>query len=397
MALKHKLTVKEIEAKSAGRFGDGDGLWLQVKPSGSKSWLFQYSSKGKERQYGLGPYPRVSLKQARKKAEDARAMLEKGDDPIDERQAARQAAIVPEVKSVSFAEVAVDYIVAQTPGWKNEKHAEQWTNTLTTYAMPVIGKLDVADIKTAHILKILTPIWSTKNETASRLRGRVENVLNAAKAHGHRSGDNPAAWKGHLDKLLPKPSKIRKVKNHPAMPYTEVSAFVRKLANQKGISARALEVLILTAARTGELIGMKNDELDLGNRCLWVIPGERMKSGKEHEVPLSAPAISILKAMPRERNNPFLFVGMFEGTHLSNMSMLAVMKELAPAYVPHGFRSTFVDWASDTTNASRSTIEMCLAHAIADKTESAYRRGGLLEKRRVLMDQWAEFLYGGKS
>jgi integrase len=394
MAAIYKLTPTMIERqiRSPGRYGDGAGIWLQVKPSGTKSWLYQYTAKGKERQLGLGPYPGTSLKQARKNAEAARALIADGIDPIDAKRAARQAAIVPEAEVVTFEQAAADYIETHTPSWKNEKHAEQWSNTLATYAMPVIGKLGVDKIETSHLLKILKPIWTKKPETAGRVRGRIESILDAAKAQGHRSGDNPATWSGHLDHLLPALNKIRTVRHHPAMPYTEVAAFVGKLAKRKGIAARALETLILTATRTGEVIGMRDEELDLDDK-VWTIPGARMKGGKDHRVPLCDRAVKILRAVPREKNNPHLFIGMFEGTHLSNMAMLKLMKDAAPQYVPHGFRSTFTDWANDTTNASRSVIEMSLAHTIGDKVEAAYRRGSLFEKRRALMAEWEAFLY----
>jgi integrase len=325
-------------------------------------------------------------------------MIADGVDPIDAKRAARQATIVPDVQPVTFEQAAANYIEAHTPSWKNEKHAEQWTNTLATYAMPTIGKLSVAEIQTAHILKILKPIWTKKPDTAGRVRGRIESILDAAKAQGHRSGDNPATWSGHLDHLLPALNKIRAVKHHAALPYTEGAAFVSDLAKRKGIAARALEILILTVARTGEVIGMRDEELDLDDK-VWTIPGARMKGGKDHRVPLCDHAVKILRGMPREKNNPHLFIGMFEGTHLSNMAMLKLMKDAAPDYVPHGFRSTFTDWANDTTNSSRSVIEMSLAHTIGDKVEAAYRRGSLFEKRRALMAEWEAFLYpkAGKS
>jgi integrase len=375
-----------------GRYSDGAGLWLSVSTSGSKSWVFQFTMHGKERQLGIGSLKSVSLANARIKARKLRTDVEAGIDPIAEKRASRQAAIVQATGRVTFKEAATDYIDAHAPGWKNGKSKEQWTASLETYAFPIIGKIDVAGVDTAMILKILKPIWSTKSETAGRVRGRIKAILDAAKAAGHRSGDNPAAWEGHLVNLLPKLSKVKAVRPMPAMPFEEMPAFMRDLAKRPGISARALEVLILTATRTGSLIGMRDDELDFKEK-IWTIPGSRMKGGKEFVVPLTDRAIAILKAIPREKGNPHLFAGARRGSHISNMSMLATMKHAAPLYVCHGFRSSFNDWAAETTSTPHFVIEMALSHAIESKTERAYRRGDLLDKRRLLMAEWEAFLY----
>lgn len=390
----NKLAATKVKRVSKpGRYGDGAGLWLQVAKAGTKSWIFQFKRNGRARQLGLGSVRTVSLADARQKAKKARDDLDAGIDPIKARMAARQRAFALDIKPITFSEAAGDYIAAHSPSWKNPKHRAQWSASLQSYAYPVIGKMNVADIGSAHIRKILQPIWTEKPETASRLRARIENILDAAKASGQRAGDNPASW-SHLEHFFPRLSKVQKVRNHPAMPYAEMPAFMPKLRERQGIAARALEVLILTASRTGELIAMCDDELDLDN-AMWVIPAERMKAGKEHYVPLCARAVQILRSLPREKHNPYLFAGQTrQGAHLSNAAMLALMKHIAPKYVPHGFRSAFTDWANEETATPHHVVEMALAHTIDNKTERAYRRGALLEKRRLLTAEWEAFLYG---
>jgi integrase len=393
----NKLAATKVaRITKRGRYGDGAGLWLSVSKEGAKSWVFQFTLNGKERQHGMGSLTTLSLADARIRARKLRQDVEQGIDPIAQKRAARFALVVNASKRLTFEEAAKDYIDTHEAGWKNEKHRAQWTASLETYAFPVIGKVDVADITTAHILAILKPIWAKKSETATRVRGRIKSILDSCKAAGYRSGDNPAAWDGHLEQLLPKPSKVRVVRPMPAMAYTDMPAFMRELSQKQGISARALEILILTVSRSGALIGMRDEELDLDQK-IWVCPADRMKGGKEHSVPLCDKAEEILKALPREKNNPYLFAGARPGTSLSNMSMLALMRGMSLSSVPHGFRSSFCDWASETTNAAHTTIEMALAHTIGSKTERAYRRGDLFEKRRALMTEWAAYLYPAKQ
>lgn len=389
----NKLAATKVNrVTKPGRYGDGAGLWLQVAKAGTKSWIFQFSWRGRARQLGLGSLRAVSLADARKKAADARAMVAKNIDPIATKREARRQVEAVAARQLRFEDAAEDYIEVHAPGWRNPKHRDQWSATLKNYAYPVIGKLDVADIETSHILKILRPIWNEIPETAGRVRGRIENVLDAAKAAGHRSGDNPARWKGHLDHLLPPLTKIKKVRHHPALPYEKMPDFMALLRKREGISARALEVLILTASRTGALIGMQDCELDLDDG-VWTVPASRMKGGKEHLVPLCGRAVRILRALPRDKSNPHLFAGSSDGSHITTAAMLALMKRIAPEYVPHGFRSTFTDWANETTATPHHVIEMALAHTIENKVEAAYRRGTLFEKRRELMTAWEEFLF----
>jgi integrase len=394
--LSAAAVTRKAEFRKPGRYADGGGLYLQVtgKTDGgvTRAWLFQYSWKGKVRQMGLGSLDAVTLAQARRLAKAAREKVAAGIDPIAEKQAGRRAAVVEAVLPQTFEAFATEYIATHSPSWRNEVHRKQWTSTLKTYAYPIIGRLNVADIETSDVIRVLKPIWSKKLETADRVRGRIEKVLHAAKAAKLRVGDNPAIWKNHLDHLLP--SKKKNERHHPAMPYADLPDFMRDLVKRNGIAPRALEVLILTVARTTSLIGMQDGELDLRNAHTWTIPGSRMKGGKEHTVPLPERAREIIASIPREKGNPHLFMGQKPGTHLSNMSMLELMRKIAPEYVPHGFRSSFDDWASEETDAKHIVVEKCMAHAIKDKTERAYRRGELLELRRTLMDQWARYLYG---
>lgn len=390
----NKLAATKVaRLTKPGRYGDGAGLWLQVAKAGSKSWIFQFTSGGRERQLGLGSLNTISLGEARKLAKAAREQVAKGIDPIEAKKALREQATLEEAKGLTFKEAATDYIAAKSPEWRNPKHRQQWSSTLETYAYPVIGRLAVADIETSHILKILKPLWQEKSETATRLRGRIERILSASKAAGYRSGDNPARWKDHLEHSLANPSKFKRVRHHMALPYEEMPAFMKELRSRNGISARALEVLILTATRTGSLIGMRDDELDFEAHT-WTIPEHRMKTGIEHVVPLGSRAIAILQSVEREKGNPHVFAGLQPGAHLSNMAMLELIRGMKPGYVPHGFRSTFTDWANETTPTPHHVIEMALAHAIENKTEAAYRRGDLLNKRRKLMGLWEQFLYG---
>jgi integrase len=372
-----------------GLIADGGGLYLQVSTGGTKAWLFRYMRSGRARKMGLGPVHTVTLAAARESATEARRAILAGLDPIDERLAKRQAARLAVASIATFREVAERYVEAHRAGWRNEKHAGQWTATLVRYVYPVIGGLSVASIDSALVLKIVEPIWSHKPETAKRVRGRIEAVLDYAKARGLRSGDNPAAWKGHLDKLLPSPSKVRQIKHHHALPYEEMPEFVCELRLRSSVSAKALEFLILTAARTGEVIGARWSEIDR-NAQVWTIPARRMKGGREHRVPLSRRALEIFDELSVA--GEFVFRGRDENRPLSNMALLEMVRGLSESgETVHGFRSTFRDWAAEQTSYPNFVVEMALAHAVADKVEAAYRRGDLLLKRTQLMADWATY------
>lgn len=388
----NKLSAQKIETLSKpGLYADGLGLYLQVSMSGTKSWLFRFMRDGKARKMGLGSLHTVSLKLARQKAQACRLKLDAGVDPIEERAEEKQARKLEAAKAITFKEAAEKYIAAHKPTWKNAKHAEQWPATLKAYVYPVIGDLPVSKIDVALVLKVLEPIWAEKPETASRVRGRVESVLDWARARHLRSGDNPARWRGHLDKLLPAKSKVAKVKHHPALPYKEIGAFMVDLRKMEGVSPRALEFAILTATRTGETIGAKWHEIDQEHRT-WVVPAERMKAGKEHRVPLSDRAIAILKNLPREDDSEYVFIGDKKGKPLSNMALLMVLRRMERGdLTTHGFRSTFRDWAAETTAYANEMVEMALAHTVGDKVEAAYRRGDMMEKRRRLMKDWSDY------
>lgn len=377
--------------KSPGYHADGNGLYLQVSPSGSKSWVYRFMVAGRAREMGLGSLLNISLAEARERATEARKLAKAGIDPIEGAKAAESARILAAATSRTFKDCAEQYIKAHRAGWKSEKHAAQWSATLETYAYPIIGNLPVGAVDTGLILQVLEPIWKTKTETASRVRGRVESVLSWATVRGFRSGENPATWRGHLDNLLAEPRKVTKVKHHPALPYGDIAAFLPEIRNASGISARALEFLILTATRTGEIIGADWSEVDLKARA-WTIPGSRMKGGREHRVPLSVQAIDILNAMKAYRQSDYIFPGQRTGKPLSSMALLEVLRGIGRGDITaHGFRSTFRDWAAEQTNFPREVVEMALAHSIVNKTEAAYRRGELFEKRAKLMQAWADY------
>ena len=386
------LTV--TRTKKPGVYPDGGGLYLQVTPTGAKSWLFRFMLHGRARTMGLGPLNAVSLAEARVKAAEARKLRVAGIDPIEARKAEVAEANLESAKAISFKDAAEKYIKAHKPGWRNKKHAAQWASSLETYAYPVLGALPVQGIDTGLVMKVLEPIWTKKTETASRVRGRIESILGWATVSGYRLGDNPARWRNHLDNLLPKRSKVQKVKHYPALPYDGIGAFMATLRNREAVAALALEFTILTAARTGETIGTRWKEIDLSKKE-WVIPAERIKGEKEHRVPLSSRAVAILKEMtagaePGEED--FVFPGGRKGRPLSNMAMLTLLKRMKRSDLTvHGFRSTFRDWAAERTNYPREVAEMALAHVVGDKVEAAYRRGDLFKKRSRLMDEWARF------
>jgi integrase len=395
------LTVKGIaKLTKARRYRDGrdhPGLYLQITPAGVRSWLLRFERNGRERFMGLGPLHTVSLSEARVRARAARLKLLDGIDPIDHRKKAAEASAVEAAKHKTFAEVAGAYLEAHARDWTNAKHARQWQTSLTKDCK-AIANLPIAAIDTAHILEVLRPIWHRKPETASRTRARIERVIAYAVAaqYRKRTDANPARWDGHLQELLGKKSAVKRAKRErtgkdghlPAMPYAEVPGFLAELRQRPGIAARALEFTILTAGRSGEVLGGRWDEVDL-EAGTWTVPAGRMKEGVEHRVPLSSRAREILQAVPREANNPYLFIGQKRGAPLAHMGMLKLLA--GSGVTVHGFRSSFRDWCAERTNYPREVAEMALAHTIPDAVERAYRRGDLFEKRRQLMTQWARY------
>jgi integrase len=378
-----KLSAKSVMLiKEPGRYADGGGLYLSVSKTGTKSWLFIYRSGSRRPELGLGSLSKVTLAAAREKAETARRALGEGKDP--------KAILKPATAVPTFGEEADDVIEALAPGWKNAKHRDQWKMTLKEYCKSIRG-IPVNEVTTEDVLMVLKPLWTSKTETASRLRGRVEAVLASASAKGHRSGMNPAQWRNHLDKLLPRPSKLTRG-HHAAMSFKDVPEFVQLLRGQESVSAMALEFLILCASRSGEVLGARWAEIDLEQK-VWTIPAARMKAGKEHRVPLSNRAIAILQVIlvARTDENPYVFPGRKARSHLSNMALEMVLRRLKIDVTVHGFRSSFRDWGGDATNLPREVIEQCLAHQVGDEVERAYRRGDALEKRREVMEAWSDF------
>lgn len=385
----NKLTARSVTAISKpGRHSDGGGLYLMVNASGSKQWLFLFRWQGKLKEMGLGGLSSVPLSAAREAAAEARKAVAAGQNPIDLRKTAVSAA----ANVVTFGAFADELVGDIKSGFRNEKHRWQWRHTLEVYAAS-LRPLPIADVGTEHVLKVLQPLWKTKQETASRLRGRIERVLDAAKAKGLRSGENPARWRGHLDKLLPRRQKLQRG-HHPAMPYPDVPAFIVELRKREAVAALMLEFTILTAARSGEVVGAKWDEIDRKAK-LWTVPASRMKAGKEHRAPLSARALEILDAAEvLRREDDYVFPGPRKGKPHSNMAMLALLKKRMKLedITVHGFRSSFRDWAGERTTFPREVAEAALAHVVGDEVERAYRRGDALEKRRKLMDAWAKFV-----
>jgi integrase len=390
----NRLSHRKVETlKQLGMHSDGGGLYLQVT-SGSdgtprKSWLFRYTVAGRERQMGLGPLGDVPLAEARDRASVAREMRRAGKDPLVEREASRAKISLAATKTMSFDDCANSYIAAHRAGWRNVKHATQWTNTIDSYCSPVFGKLPVQLVDVGLVMKVLEPLWTTKPETSGRLRGRIERILDWAKVRGFRDGDNPARWRGHLDHLLPA-RRANQVKHHAALPYPEIPNFLAVLRNRDAVAARALEFAILTAARTGEVVGAKWAEVDLKSR-VWIIPAERMKAGIEHRVPLNERATEIIRCMKVTKQNDNIFPGDTRPA-LSNMALLMLLRRMGRDDITtHGFRSSFRDWIEEQTESSRAVAEMALAHKIGDAVEAAYRRGDLFEKRRLLMEKWGRY------
>jgi integrase len=384
-----------------GLYGDGGGLTLQITATGAKSWLLRYMVAGKPFGMGLGPTHTVSLAEARQKALGARKLLIDGINPLAAKKQNRIAAALADAKMMSFDQCAEAYILAHKASWKNPKHLTQWTNTLKAYVSPVFGHLPVAEIDTGLVVKCLAPIWESKTETASRLRGRIESVLGWATTSGYRTGENPARWKGHLENLLATISKTSRTKNHPSRPWQRIGAFMSALREREGVSARAVEFAILTACRSGEVRGARWAEFDTAGK-LWTIPAERMKAKREHQVPLSDAALALLESMPKDDDVDVVFAGT-KGQPLSDMSLTAVIRRMNGDEKPvwadasgdsitvHGFRSSFRMWAAETTNYPREVAEHALAHQLPDAVERAYQRGSQFAKRAALMAEWAVY------
>ncbi|TVO53173.1 DUF4102 domain-containing protein [Denitromonas halophila] len=392
MGRAHKLSPLQVKNLSkAGRYGDGAGLMLNVTTGGSKSWIFRYMISGRDHWMGLGPYPDVGLAEARELATENRKKIRNGIDPLEERESRAAEDRANSAKAVTFDWCAQQYIEAHRPTWSNPKHAEQWASTLRTYAAPIIGKLDVSRIETSHIMKILEPEWLTKTETLSRLRGRIERILDWATVRKYRTGENPARLKGHLEALLPPRSRLKVEKHFTALPYAEMAPFMTDLRKQEGIAAKACEFAILTAARSGEVRGATWSEIDM-DAALWTIPAERMKAAREHRVTLSKEALSLLRTMQELSTDPqLIFPGRDAGRPLSDMSLTAVLKRMKRPVTMHGFRSSFRDWAAEISNYPKEMADMALAHKVADKVEAAYRRGDMVQKRRAMMQDWADY------
>jgi integrase len=408
------LTVAGVRHAKPGRHADGGGLYLLVKDKGARSWVFRYKIAGKGRDMGLGAAigpAALSLAKAREKASDLLRLVKAGKDPLAEREreviaAAAEAAAKAQAETVrakTFRDVAAAYIAAHEAGWRNAKHRAQWTATLATYAYPHVGDLPVSDVATAHVMAALSPIWTKRPETASRVRGRIESVLDFAKASGWRDAENPARWRGHVANLLPSRAKVARVEHHAALPWVEIGAFMAALRTRDAIAARALEFTILTAARTGEVLGAPWSEIDRA-AAVWTVPGARMKAGREHRVPLSADALAVLDEMAKLRpetdakGETFIFPGARADRPLSQMAMLMLLRRMGRGdLTAHGFRSTFRDWCAETTGYPHEMAEIALAHTVGDKVEAAYRRGDMMEKRRRMMEDWATYCAGSEA
>ncbi|WP_254216468.1 integrase arm-type DNA-binding domain-containing protein [Tabrizicola sp. TH137] len=387
--------------------GGVSGLYMQVTPNNGKTWVLRVLVGNKRRDIGLGGFPTVTLAQARDKAREARDMIARGVDPVEERKAAKARLILAQRKGLLFKDAVDKALTAKLDGFRNEKHRDQWRSTLDAYAIPALGALPVQEIDTAAVLRVLQPIWATKTETATRLRGRIESVLSWATAQGHRTGENPARWAGNLKELLPAPSKVATESNHPALQLDDAARWIADLRTREGFPARALEFAALTAARSGEVRGARWDEIDT-KQALWIIPARRMKMQREHRVPLTKEAVALLEALPKLDGNPLVFPAV-RGGMLSDMALSMTMRRMHAAdierggagfidrvskrpAVPHGLRSTFRDWVAERTTYPGEMAEVALAHRISNAVEAAYRRGDMVEKRRAMMAAWAGFL-----
>ena len=389
------LSINRLKEPGLWAVGGVAGLYLHVNARGARSWILRVVVGDKRRDMGLGGYPDIGVADARQKAREARLKIEQGVDPILLRKQAKSELMALQATDKTFEQAAGEYIKIHADSWSNGKHRKQWESTLAAYAFPVVGKLSLRHIRQEHILKILEPIWTTKTETATRVRGRMESILDWAKVKGLRSGENPAAWKGHLDHMLPAPTRLKKIEHLTAVPVREMPGFMVKLRQAAGIAAQALEFLILTAARSGEVRGITWEEVSLDD-ALWIVPAERMKMKKEHRVPLSNRAVDILKSQPRIDGNPLVFPAP-RGSQMSDATMSAVLKRMNVDATVHGFRSSFRDWCGDYTNYPRDLAEQCLAHGADDPVEAAYRRGDALERRREIMNEWSKFVAGHQA
>lgn len=402
--LFNALTPPKIKSAPPGRYGDGGGLFLLVKPTGKRSWVFRYKKDGKTRDMGLGSATgagAVTLAEARDKASKLKRLTREGIDPLDakvnDKQRIAADAQAERIRAITFKQVAEDYMAAHESSWRNPKHRAQWRSTLETYAYPHMGELSVADVGTSHVMAALQPIWNEKPETASRVRGRIECILDYARAREWRSGENPARWRGHVAFMLPARDRALKVAHHAALPWREIGAFMTKLRGRDALAARALELAILTAARTSEVLGARWAEFDTTLK-VWTIPAERMKAGREHRIPLSKATLDLLELLTPLRcednddRSMMLFPGNRKNRPLSQMSMLMLLRRMERSDLTvHGFRSTFRDWCAETTAYPHEMAEIALAHTVADKVEAAYRRGDMMDKRRRMMDDWAEY------
>lgn len=411
------LEVKRLRHSGEGAgetvaVGGVSGLVMQLLPSGGRTWILRVMVGGKRREIGLGGYPDVTLAHARERAREIKGMIRQGVDPVEDRKAKRSALAAAQRRGMTFADAVDNALAAKLDAFKNPKHRQQWENTLATYALPKLGNMQVNDITVLDVLRVLQPIWQTKTETASRLRGRIEAVLSWATVAGHRSGDNPARWSGNLKELLPAASKVAKERNHPALALDDAVRWFADLRRREGFGARAVEFAALTAARSGEVRGARWEEIDL-DRGLWVVPADRMKMKREHRVPLSPAAVALLEALPKMEGNGLVFPAS-RGGMLSDMTLSATMKRMHEAAVaaagakdegagyldrrnkrpavPHGLRSTFRDWVAERTTYPGEMAEIALAHQISNAVEAAYRRGDMVEKRREMMAAWADFL-----
>ena len=396
--VKQLSDIKIKKLSKPGAYPDGDGLYLQIRSSGAKDWFYRYQLGDKGKKKGLGPYPTISLEKAREDAHECRILRKNGIDPIEHQKAKESQKALAESKSITFKDCALAYIEAHKRGWKNKKHLSQWENTLSTYTYPVIGKIAVQDVDIDLIMKILEPIWFEKTETASRVRQRIENVLDWATVRKYRQGDNPALWRGRLDKLLPQRNKVQKPKHFAAMDYRELPLYFKSIRQKDTLTSKALAFTILTVTRTSEARGATRKEIDDKAKS-WIIPENRMKTEREHRIPLSVEALKILQEMEpfKRHTDDLIFPGLAQAKPISDASLLKLVKQTHPTLTVHGFRSSFRDWCAEQTNYPREVAEAALAHVIKDKTEAAYQRGDMFEKRRKLMDSWADYCLNDKN